>query len=193
MIRGESVEVEVDTVVSEPVRFGDPLHCAVMEFLEIEAELLDGGRFKEWLDLLTRDVSYRMPVRTDRGDGMGMPLTEEKARFSGSGFFDEDWASLDLRIRRSTDSRFNWAEQPQSRTRRFVTNVRAHRVPGSDLGATSNLLLVRSRWRDPGLDLISAQRNDRFRSTPEGGLLLASREVLVDQTNLAATDLAIFL
>lgn len=187
------MEIDVDTVVSEPVRFGEPPHAAVMEFLELEAELLDGARFKEWLDLLARDISYRMPVRTDRGDGMGLPLTEEEAGFSGSGFFDEDWGSLDLRIRRSTDSRFNWAEQPRSRTRRFVTNVRVQRLPAGELRATSNLLLVRSRWRDPGLDLISAQRNDRLRTTAEGGLLLADREILVDQTNLAATDLAIFL
>ena len=38
----------------------------VEQFLYREARLLDARRFHEWLELLTDDVRYWMPVRTSR-------------------------------------------------------------------------------------------------------------------------------
>ena len=35
----------------------------IEEFLYQEAELLDGRNFEEWLDLLTDDIRYWMPMR----------------------------------------------------------------------------------------------------------------------------------
>ena len=35
----------------------------VEQFLYREAQLLDEGRFHEWLELFTEDVSYWMPIR----------------------------------------------------------------------------------------------------------------------------------
>ncbi len=39
---------------------------AVEAFMFREAELLDGGQFREWLGLLDPDIRYVVPVRTTR-------------------------------------------------------------------------------------------------------------------------------
>ena len=39
------------------------LKYEVEEFLYQEAELLDERRFEDWLDLLTEDIRYWMPIR----------------------------------------------------------------------------------------------------------------------------------
>ena len=39
------------------------LKFEIEEFLYQEAELLDERRFEEWLELLTEDVRYFMPIR----------------------------------------------------------------------------------------------------------------------------------
>ncbi|HZT06761.1 MAG TPA: aromatic-ring-hydroxylating dioxygenase subunit beta, partial [Chloroflexota bacterium] len=41
----------------------DQRYGEVLEFLYREAELLDDRRFTEWLELLTGDVIYRVPLR----------------------------------------------------------------------------------------------------------------------------------
>ncbi len=41
----------------------------ILDLLHREAELLDEGRLDEWLDLLTDDVTYQMPVRMTRERG----------------------------------------------------------------------------------------------------------------------------
>ncbi len=42
---------------------GDPRYSEIQEFLFQEAEFLDNGHFSEWLELMTEDIHYRMPVR----------------------------------------------------------------------------------------------------------------------------------
>ena len=39
------------------------LRHAIEDFFYLEAELLDDRRLREWLDLLTDDVHYWMPIR----------------------------------------------------------------------------------------------------------------------------------
>ena len=48
------------------VHLGDPLHFKVVEFLEDEATLLDQSRLLEWVQLMTTDIVYRLPVRQTR-------------------------------------------------------------------------------------------------------------------------------
>ena len=42
------------------------VHFEVEQFYYTEAELLDEGRFTDWLDLLDDDLDYWMPTRTNR-------------------------------------------------------------------------------------------------------------------------------
>jgi phthalate 3,4-dioxygenase beta subunit len=107
------------------------------------------------------------------------------------GHFDEDMYALRKRVQRlATDHA--WTEDPPSRTRHFVTNVRTFRHDENSLRVESALLLFRSRGDTREADLISAGRTDLLRETLEG-LRLAHREITVDEAVLRTQNLAIFL
>lgn len=158
----------------------------VYEFLMHEAELLDGHREREWVELCTEDVVYRMPVRETRERGAGDGFNDRMY------YFDETRGCLELRVRR-LETEYAWAEDPPSRTRHFVTNIRV--APGDDtdeLLVRSNLLLYRSQGTDLHHDLISVERRDVLRRTDEG-LRLARREILMDHSVLTTHNLSVFL
>jgi 3-phenylpropionate/cinnamic acid dioxygenase small subunit len=158
----------------------------VYEFLMREAELLDGHRERECVELCTDDVVYRMPVRETRERGAGDGFNESMY------YFDETRGSLELRVRR-LETKYAWAEDPPSRTRHFVTNIRVSAADDADeLLVRSNLLLYRSQGTDLHHDLIAAERRDVLRRT-DGGLRLAWREILLDHSVLTTHNLSVFL
>ncbi len=164
----------------------DRTYREVSEFLFLEAELLDEGRLEEWLDLLTEDIAYRMPVRVTRERGAGCEFVGEMAHF------EEDRHRLEMRVRR-LGTRSAWAEDPPSRTRHFVSNIRVR--PGEregELHVRSNLLLYRNRGDSPHQDLLSAERRDVLRRV-DGGWRLARRTILLDQSTVATLNFAVLL
>ena len=103
----------------------------VEQFLYREARLLDARRFDDWLDLLTDDIKYWMPLRSNRYPAYSKAISildgsrYEEGDLSHEdelAIMDEDKDSLTRRIRR-LDSGMAWAEDPPSRTRHFVSNV----------------------------------------------------------------------
>ncbi len=161
------------------------LEREVSRFLYREAELLDSNNLDAWLELLTEDVSYEMPVRQ----------TQEHSRAGSSSemsHFSEDRRSLELRVKRfKTD--FGWAENPPSRTRRLISNIRVEATSDqNEVKARSYFLLYRSRGTSTQVDLISGERQDLLRNV-DGHWKLASRLIIVDQTVLGTRNLAIFL
>ena len=169
--------------MSKPLPYGDPAHLAAHQFLVEEAALLDAADYSGWLALLTEDIRYVMPVRVTTA--RGAPAS------NGMGHFDEDMYALRKRVQRlATDHA--WTEDPPSRTRHFVTNVRTFRHDENSLRVESALLLFRSRGDTREADLISAGRSDLLRETP-GGLMLARREITVDEAVLRTQNLAVFL
>ena len=100
-----------------PLPYGDPAHLAAHQFLVEEATLLDAADYASWLNLLCEDIRYVMPVRVTTARGAGFDSLADM------GHFDEDLYSLRKRVQRlATDHA--WTEDPPSRTRHFVTNVR---------------------------------------------------------------------
>jgi 3-phenylpropionate/cinnamic acid dioxygenase small subunit len=154
-------------------------------WLDGEAQLLDNGQFDEWLSLLTDDIRYVVPVRLTRERGAGSDV------HLGAPHFQDDLETLRMRVER-LKTEFAWAEDPPSRTRRFVTNVRPRVLQSTDMEVRSNLLLYRSRGDDPRPELISAERQDVLRRTAEGWRLCA-REVILDQATLPLRNLAVML
>lgn len=158
----------------------------VSQFLFHEAELLDTGREHEWLDLLDEDIVYKLPIRVtqDRSAGPG---------FQEDGFhLNEDKGMLITRVER-LETEYAWAEDPPSRVRRFVTNVRVSAGEANDaLSVASNLLVYRSRSDSTAFDVISGERRDVLRRS-NGGLLISRRTIYLDQTTLGTHNLAIFL
>ena len=160
------------------------LHFRVQQWLVHEAELLDNRRYRDWLALLTHDVTYRMPVRVTSAHSL------EDSMLDDMDHMHEDRYSLEKRVERF-ETEHAWTEDPPSRTRHYVTNVRVAEGDG-ELVVKSYMLLFRSRGdvREP--DLLSAERTDVMREV-DGELRLASRNVLVDESVLRTQNLAVFM
>ena len=168
-----------------PLPYGDPAHLAAHQFLVEEAALLDAADYEGWLNLLCEDIRYVMPVRVTTARGAGFDSLADM------GHFDEDLYALRKRVQRlATDHA--WTEDPPSRTRHFVTNVRTFRDTSGQLQVQSGLLLFRSRGDTREPDLLSAGRTDLLRATAEG-LKLSRREIIVDESVLRTQNLAVFL
>jgi phthalate 3,4-dioxygenase subunit beta len=165
---------------------GSPLYHEVVDWLYAEADLLDRRDLRGWLDLLTDDIRYVVPVRVTTAH------TLDGSAMADMAHFDEDRYSLHKRVERF-ETEHAWAEDPPSRTRHFITNVRCFEGDADDeLRAESNLLLFRSRGDVRDHDLLSGRRDDTLRRTP-GGLRLARREVVLDESVLRTQNLAVFL
>jgi 3-phenylpropionate/cinnamic acid dioxygenase small subunit len=165
---------------------GDPRYHAVVDFLFHEAELLDDRRHHEWLDLLSDDIRYVVPVRVTT------PHTLADSALTDMAHMDEDRYSLAKRVERF-DTQHAWAEDPPSRTRRYVTNVRCWSGDADgEIVVRCNLLLFRSRGDIHEHDLLSATRTDVLRANGDG-YRLARREVLLDESVLRTQNLAVFL
>jgi phthalate 3,4-dioxygenase beta subunit len=166
--------------------FDDARHHAAHRFLVEEAAMLDAREWAGWLDLLTDDVRYVMPVRVTTVIDAGYDARSDMAHF------DEDRYALGKRVERLL-TEHAWTEDPPSRTRHLVTNVRA--FPGNQDGeieVESTLLLFRSRGDDRDAEYVCASRRDVLRRDGDRHLL-ASRQIIVDESVLRTQNLAVFL
>ena len=163
----------------------------ITEFLYHEAELLDDGRYRDWLGLLAPDIRYQVPIRVAKERGAG----EDAITGVATNMFhlDEDRDSLELRVDR-LETGFAWAEEPPSRIRHFVSNVRTAPVEGhtDEVAVRSSVLVYRSRWDQAGHDLLSGERHDILRRM-DTGWQLARRRVILDNTTLPTLNLSFFI
>jgi len=159
------------------------LQCA--RFLYLEAEYLDDRRFRDWLQLMTEDMTYEMPVRVTRGFGV------RDLEFSESGFhMNERFPTLAMRVERLYTERA-YAEDPPSRTTRMVTNVRVQpRASPSEVDVKSNFSCYRAQGDATEFDLFTGERRDVLRKV-DGELRLAARRVLLVHTTLP-TNIGLF-
>jgi 3-phenylpropionate/cinnamic acid dioxygenase small subunit len=166
--------------------FDDPRHLQAHQWLVDEAWLLDAQAYERWLTLLTDDIHYLMPVRVTTALSAGFDTA------SGMAHFDEDKYSLSRRVARFL-TEHAWTEDPPSRLRHHLSNVRTFVTDDPDhLIAESATLLFRSRGDVHPGSIVSAGREDLLRRTPEGWQL-ARRTILVDDSVMRMQNLAIFL
>ncbi|MBS3912328.1 MAG: 3-phenylpropionate/cinnamic acid dioxygenase subunit beta [Hydrogenophaga sp.] len=170
------------------VPIGSPVYNQILQFLYVEARLLDETRLKEWGDTLAQDLIYTAPLRETR------PVSQQAASVVRTmQHYHDDWRSVMGRIVRLTGTKSAWAEDPPSRTRRLVTNVLVEETDKpQEYSVRSYLLVTRSRFNFDEFDLISAERRDVLRVDGES-FKLARREILLDQAVLGTPNLAIFL
>jgi phthalate 3,4-dioxygenase subunit beta len=171
----------------EPALAHDDLrHLAASHFLIEEAALLDARQWRAWLELMTDDVRYVMPVAVTTAAGASIRDSAEMAHF------DDDLHSLTKRVER-LGTEHAWTEDPPSRTRHLVTNIRTFATDiGGTLRVESAVLLFRSRGDTRPPEIVCAGRTDRLRPT-DAGLRLAERRIDVDESVLRTQNLAIFL
>ena len=158
----------------------------VEQFYYAEAALLDERRFQDWLGLLTPDVHYWMPIRrTVMADDLENEFTQPGAM----AYFDDDKATLEARVKK-LHTGYSWSEDPPSRTRHNVTNVRVLACEGDEISVESNFHLYRTRL-DSDEDSWSGRRRDLLRRV-DGELRLARRHVFLDHTVLQSRNLSNF-
>ena len=161
-----------------------PLCERVENWMLVEAEMLDDLREREWLENMTsKDLVYQLPLR----------VTVERAR--GKGFvegafhLDENWGSLNSKLSQA-ETGHSWAEDPPSRTRHFVTNIRVGQMRDGQIEVRSNLMLYRSRQDEITPQIFSGERHDvlvEFGNTFQ----LRRRVIYLDTTALVTHNLAI--
>lgn len=162
------------------------LHYAVEQFLYLEAALLDEWRFREWLELMAEDIRYVLTTNTqaqtrDRRRGVAPPLTY---------IFNEDKFQLERRVAR-LETGMAWSEEPPSRTRHFVSNLRVLADHGDTVETSCNYLIHRAaKARD--IYTFVGTRHDVLRRTGKGaGWEVLSRELALDEFVLQAPNLSI--
>lgn len=166
--------------------FNDERHLLAHRWLVDEAYVLDHQEYDAWLDLLSEDVHYYMPVKVTTALGAGFDTAP------GMAHFDENKYSLSRRVARFA-TEHAWTEDPPSRLRHFVANVRTFATDHDDeLVVDSSVLLFRSRGDVREHALVSAGREDLLRR--EGDTWrLARRHIAVDESVIRMQNLAIFL
>ena len=161
-------------------------HFAVEQFYDLEAELLDDGRFADWLELLADDLHYWAPTRSNRirrQQALSIAAPHEAA------FYDETKESLAWRIRRF-DSGMAWAEDPPSRTRHLVSNVTVRIIDEGYL-VRSAFLVYRNRLMTE-TDIFAGGRTDVVRTGGPHGFQIAKRTLLFEQNVLQMKNISTF-
>jgi phthalate 3,4-dioxygenase beta subunit len=166
--------------------FDDARHVAAHRFLVEEAAILDAGDWARWLALLAPDIRYVMPVRVTTVRDAGYDERVDMAHF------DEDHYALTKRVQRLLTDHA-WTEDPPSRTRHLVTNVRTFAgATTATIRVESSLLLFRSRGDDREAEYVCAVRRDELRGTGDE-VVLVRRDITVEESVLRTQNLAVFL
>ena len=168
------------------VPLGSEIYNRLLETLYDEAATLDERRFDDWVAMLAPDLVYQAPIRLTR-TGANKDRDVMRTMFH----FDEDYTSILMRTGRLQKSA--WAEDPPSRCRRFVTNVRIGECDtAGEYEVVSYIYLERSRGDNPHNEQLTAERRDVWRDV-DGAYVLARREIIVDQSVLGMSNLAVFI
>jgi 3-phenylpropionate/cinnamic acid dioxygenase small subunit len=161
-------------------------------FLYAEADLLDNRRYEEWLDILTEDIRYWMPLR--RNFKFGQESQENSRELEELAWFDENKTTLSLRVKQIMTG-IHWAEEPPSRISHFVTNIRiVEAAPSitrpSEVKLSSRFLVYRNRLQDE-TDILVGKREDVLRRE-NGQWKIARRNIFLDQNVLLSKSLTFF-
>lgn len=164
----------------------------VEQFLFAEAQLLDEHRYAEWITLFTEDVHYWAPTRMTR---TYRERSQEIGGADDSAFIDDSFEYLEGRVRRLV-SGVSWSEEPPSRTRRLITNVRVSPRVDGELEVTSNFYIYRSRL-ERHQDWFVGERTDLLRPADIEStgypFRVARRKIVLEQTTLLAPSISILL
>ena len=170
-------------------RVGRDLQQEIEQFLFYEGALLDERQLDEWLGLLADDIRYFMPIRRTLAN------RDRAKTFSGDhdiAYYDDSKPSMAQRVRKYKTSSA-WAEEPASRTRHFVTNVRITPLEtAGEYEVASAFLVYRNRAEDQ-TDLFAGERIDGLRRVESpAGYQLFNRLILLDQGMLMANNISFF-
>ena len=164
----------------------------IEQFLYQEAELLDERRFEKWLDSLTEDIRYWMPMRRN------VKFGELDREFTREGH-DINWFDVgkDTLVRRVNQilTGVHWAEEPLSRVCHSVSNIQILDATPSlsqptNVSIKCRFLVYRNRV-ETETDILVGKREDTLRNV-NGQWKIAQRKIILDQNVLLAKNLTFF-
>lgn len=145
---------------------GEVTQHDVEQFLYEEAALLDGWKLNEWLGLLTEDIEYVVPATNLPG---GSPAT---ALY----IVADDMVRLRSRTTQLLEGQV-LVENPRSRTRRLVSNVRILGRTDTTLEITANFAVYRAKHEQVHVFM---GRYDHELVVTDGGLKIRRRTCTLD-------------
>jgi len=158
---------------------------SVMAFYALEAQLLDDRRFEEWVDLLSEDIQYQVPVRTITKDGAN-------EYDSGALRINDNIAHIRARIKR-LQTGWAWAEEPPSRVVRCVGSIAVETTSESDvLAARCAVILHRHRGQVEAPDVIAYRRLDELNIVGDS-YILSKRVIHMSENVLLSPNISVFL
>lgn len=167
-----------------PIQKRMELQFEVEQFLYAEAAMIDARQYRAWLELWTDDCTYWMPIRRT------VTLADIEREFTKRGdmsFYDDNKQTLEMRVAKM-ESGSSWSEDPPSRTRHIVNNVRILSVEGGEIDVEVAFILYRSRLNTEETMWVG-RRADRLRRVGRE-LKLSAREIFLDQTLIRATNMS---
>ena len=173
--------------IPESLLVAAALRAEVEQFLYFEAALLDERRYADWYRLMADDIRYFMPSRMNR---LMHELDRESTTGQQLGLFDDNKRSLGWRVEQLL-TRKHWAEDPPSRTRHVITNIRIEATAGADEYAVrSNFLVYRNRL-ETEVDVWVGERQDVLRRREPLAWQIARRTIVLDQNVVLSKNLSI--
>ena len=144
-----------------------PTREQIEDFLYAEADLLDNWQLNEWLALFDRERGGYYIPSTDSPDS-----DPDRALF----LIADDMKKLRSRVDQLL-SGATWAENPKSRTRHMVNNVRILGMENDALRVKANFVVYRMRFEkiDPYIGTY------HYKLIPNGGtFIILERKVILD-------------
>ncbi|MGV8873527.1 MAG: 3-phenylpropionate/cinnamic acid dioxygenase subunit beta [Rhodococcus sp. (in: high G+C Gram-positive bacteria)] len=168
---------------------GTELQHEIEQFLYDEADLMDSWKVDEWYTLMAPDIHYWAPTQQnrtvrERGQEIAAPMT--------AAYFDEDHALIGQRVRRM-NTNMAWAEEPRSRIRHLICNVRVRPTGNPDeFEVDSSFYVFRTRM-EKEMDHFVGRRYDLIRRDDNPhGFQIARRTILLDMSTLLAKNISLF-
>lgn len=94
----------------------------IEDLLHREAHLLDSHEYKRWLDMLTDDIIYHMPL---------MEYVQGDVPPAGHPIMNETKAMLEFRVAKD-ETGFSHVETPRSMTCHIISNIVIDEIDDSD-------------------------------------------------------------
>jgi 3-phenylpropionate/cinnamic acid dioxygenase small subunit len=163
----------------------------IEDFFYAEADLLDEREYDPWLDLLTEDIVYWMPMRKNVSyDKRDRDITAE----NDMAWMHDDKDTLRKRVKQ-IQTGIHWADEPVSRVSHLITNIRlAEPISALEEGQKAmtkcRFIVYRNRVEDE-TDFLVGRREDTLLRTG-GQLKITRRKIILDQSVLLAKNLTMF-
>jgi 3-phenylpropionate/cinnamic acid dioxygenase small subunit len=163
----------------------------IEDFFMAEADLLDEREYDQWLDLLTEDIVYWMPMRKNVSfENRDKDITTE----DDLAWMHDDKDTLRKRVKQ-IQTGIHWADEPISRVSHIITNVRLTEpitslAEGEKTTTKCRFIVYRNRVEDE-TDFLVGRRQDTLIRTG-GKLLISRRKIILDQSVLLAKNLTMF-